>query len=205
MKKYLLLIPLIVLFWTCSEDNNPTQSQIQNSPPVIHEIIANPSQPQCGQVVTLNAIATDSDGDELSYNWSTSAGQLAGNGTGNPIEWTAPSVAGDYTLICIVSDGKEIATANIPIPITFEYGMLNGIVYNKDTNIPIIGARVIITHNQIDDYTNTFGYYEIFNIPTGLQPVRVSKEISRGNTFFLYDTIEIFAGNNELDFYLTID
>lgn len=72
MKKYLLLIPLMTILWTCSENNNPSQSQ--NSPPVINEIIANPSQPKSGQVVTLNAIATDSDGDNLTYNWSVSAG-----------------------------------------------------------------------------------------------------------------------------------
>ena len=105
MIKYLIIIMLITLLWTCSENNNPSQSH--NSPPDVSDIILNPSQPKSGQVVTLTAVATDSDGDELSYTWSVSAGQLSGNGTGNPIDWTAPETSGECSIRCDVSDGKE--------------------------------------------------------------------------------------------------
>lgn len=199
MKKYLLLFPIITLIWTCSE-NNPSQSQ--NSPPTINEITANPSQPKSGQVVTLNAIATDSDGDELTYNWSSSAGILSNSGVGNPINWTTPNFEGDFNIICIVSDGKEISTANISINVTFENGILSGYIMDVNTNLPIGQIRVFIADRA--DNSNALGYYEITNIPIGIQTILVTpdnRSVNHYNT--IYDTIEIFAGNNELNFYLT--
>jgi len=48
--------------------------------------------------------ATDSDGDELSYNWSASAGQL--NGEGATVTWIAPNSVGSYNITVTVADGR---------------------------------------------------------------------------------------------------
>jgi len=47
--------------------------------------------------------ASDSDGDELSYDWSASGGEL--NGEGAVVTWTAPDSAGFYHVTVTVTDG----------------------------------------------------------------------------------------------------
>jgi len=48
--------------------------------------------------------ATDPDGDELSYNWSASAGEL--NGEGATVTWMAPNSLGSYNITVAVADGR---------------------------------------------------------------------------------------------------
>ena len=48
--------------------------------------------------------ATDRDGDELSYNWSASGGNISG--TGASVDWTAPDSEGSYDVTVIVTDGR---------------------------------------------------------------------------------------------------
>jgi hypothetical protein len=52
--------------------------------------------------VTCNA--SDPDGDELSYNWSASGGNISG--TGAAVNWTAPCFQGSFDIIVMVSDGR---------------------------------------------------------------------------------------------------
>jgi hypothetical protein len=47
--------------------------------------------------------ATDRDGDELSYSWSASAGEL--NGEGATVTWIAPDLVGSYDVTVTVADG----------------------------------------------------------------------------------------------------
>lgn len=197
MKKYLLLIPLMTILWTCSENNNPSQSQ--NSPPVINEIIANPSQPKSGQVVTLNAIATDSDGDNLTYNWSVSAGQLSGDGIGNPMQWTTPSEGGEINVICVVSDGKEVVVKNIVINVKYDFGILFGYVYRDDTQEP---ARAYIWIESVRVETaDVGGYYEFDNIKIGSRIITVVG-VGDLQSYTFRDTIQITGGDNYLDIYI---
>jgi len=48
--------------------------------------------------------ASDRDGDELSYNWSASGGEI--NGEGATVTWTAPHPAGSYNVTVTVTDGR---------------------------------------------------------------------------------------------------
>ena len=47
--------------------------------------------------------ASDRDGDQLSYNWSVSGGEI--NGEGATVTWTAPHSEGSYNITVIVTDG----------------------------------------------------------------------------------------------------
>ena len=47
--------------------------------------------------------ASDADGDELSYNWSASGGEI--NGAGDTVAWTAPDSAGSYNVTVTATDG----------------------------------------------------------------------------------------------------
>ena len=48
------------------------------------------------QSYSIECIAVDPDGDKLSYEWSITGGKITGSG--NKIIWTAPGVAGTYSI-----------------------------------------------------------------------------------------------------------
>ena len=48
--------------------------------------------------------ASDRDGDQLSYNWSASGGEI--NEEGATVTWTAPRSEGSYNVTVIVTDGR---------------------------------------------------------------------------------------------------
>ncbi|MFZ2323023.1 MAG: LamG-like jellyroll fold domain-containing protein [Ignavibacteriaceae bacterium] len=75
-----------------------------NNKPAIEEINAHPRKIHLGSNTTINCIASDSDGDTLSYNWSAAFGILSGNGSS--VIWTAPTDAGNYYIACLVNDGR---------------------------------------------------------------------------------------------------
>jgi len=105
MKKLLSLSLVLFFILSCSKDNSsPTAPDPVNRAPVISSITSSSSGIYPGGVTTLTTVATDADGDDLTYTWS-------GDGTfastsGSSVQWTAPSTAGDYSVSCTVSDGE---------------------------------------------------------------------------------------------------
>ena len=85
---------LSILFDTVLANHRPAIASIEAEPgPVL------PSE-SCQIVCT----ASDPDGDELSYNWSASGGEI--NGEGATVTWTAPNSAGSYNVTVTVTDGR---------------------------------------------------------------------------------------------------
>jgi hypothetical protein len=74
-----------------------------NKPPTINSLVANAAwtTPSGSLQVTCNA--TDPDGDELSYEWTTTGGNISG--TGAVVNWTAPQEVGIYNVTVVVKDG----------------------------------------------------------------------------------------------------
>jgi len=61
-------------------------------------------------------IASDRDGDVLSYNWSASEGSISG--TGAAVNWTAPDLLGSYNVTVVVTDGRgEEVTKQVAIEV----------------------------------------------------------------------------------------
>ena len=81
-----------------------TLSVVANQPPQISSLDANPSALSPGSSTTITCIATDPDGDAVSYSWSASQGNISG--TGNNVTWVAPSETGSFTVTVLVADGK---------------------------------------------------------------------------------------------------
>jgi len=74
-----------------------------NNDPIIASL-----EPQAEQIAPLGSTqvvctASDPDGDELSYIWSASGGQISGGGT--TATWTAPTSEGSYNVIVKAIDG----------------------------------------------------------------------------------------------------
>lgn len=75
-----------------------------NSLPTIQKIGANPRKIHLGATSIITCVAADSNGDNLTYHWSSYYGSFTG--TGSSVDWNAPVNAGDYYLTCKVSDGR---------------------------------------------------------------------------------------------------
>jgi len=74
-----------------------------NKPPTINSLIAEAEWTLRSGSLNVTCDASDPDGDELSYEWSTSGGIITGTGT--EVVWTAPQDVGRYDITVVVSDG----------------------------------------------------------------------------------------------------
>jgi len=74
-----------------------------NKPPTITSLIADADWTLRSGSIQVMCTASDPDGDELSYEWSTTGGDISG--TGAVVNWTAPEEAGIYNITVAVTDG----------------------------------------------------------------------------------------------------
>lgn len=86
-----------------------------NSAPVINSLEAGNGCIMPSSDTAVKCIASDSDGDSLTYSWSVSGGTLSG--TGEAVTWWAPDVPGNYTVNVTVSDGKGETTDGLTLSV----------------------------------------------------------------------------------------
>ena len=86
----------------CVQTQTPPATQA-NRPPVIEQITGSRdwSPSATGE---FTCIASDPDGDPLTYAWAVDNGTLTAKG--NTVTWTSPDTMGSYNLSVTVSDGK---------------------------------------------------------------------------------------------------
>ena len=85
---------LSILFDTVLANHRPAITSLETEP---ERVIPSGS-------CQIACTASDADGDELSYNWSASGGEI--NGEGAMVTWTAPDSAGSYNATVTVTDGR---------------------------------------------------------------------------------------------------
>jgi uncharacterized delta-60 repeat protein len=81
-----------------------TQGQFNTQPNIISLTSSLTNVPPLS-TTTITCIATDPDGDILTYSWIYSSGTISGSG--NSVIWQSPVIPGTFTITCIVSDGKS--------------------------------------------------------------------------------------------------
>jgi len=86
----------VELSWGCNGENKD---------PEITSIDLSENDIFAGETYTVTAAANDPDGDDITYKWTASDGDIS-DGNGNPTEWTAPMAEGDYTITLEVRDDK---------------------------------------------------------------------------------------------------
>jgi hypothetical protein len=97
------LMGLSIISCATPQPAAPIQPSKPNRPPVITDIIGvtewAPSSD--GQ---LQCVASDPDGDKLTYSWLADNGTLTG--VGDTVTWSSPDAMGKYKISCTVSDSK---------------------------------------------------------------------------------------------------
>jgi hypothetical protein len=96
-------------------------------------------------------IASDRDGDTLSYNWSASGGNISG--TGAAVNWTAPDSLGSYNVTVTVIDGRgEEATKQVTIEVRANRApAITGLVADADWTLPLGSIQVTCEATDPDD------------------------------------------------------
>jgi len=117
-----ILLALLLLLFGCESFG----SNDQNEPPEIERIETDTEDISTRQRVWVNVLATDPEGDELEYSWSSNGGEILTGGasdvpdyspTTNPARWRAPEVPGEYKITCVVSDGIETDEESITVEV----------------------------------------------------------------------------------------
>lgn len=75
-----------------------------NNPPIIESLTTDCPRVKPAGTGTITCVASDPDGDELTYSWSAERGNISGEG--GEVTWVAPGEYGDYLITVTVSDGR---------------------------------------------------------------------------------------------------
>jgi hypothetical protein len=89
-----MVVAVLLLASSCTGNHRPIITSLEAEAPW--------TAPLGSLQVTCNA--TDRDGDELSYEWSTTGGNITGIGA--EVIWTAPEEVGMYDITVVVSDSQ---------------------------------------------------------------------------------------------------
>ncbi|PIX26864.1 MAG: hypothetical protein COZ67_05365 [Chloroflexi bacterium CG_4_8_14_3_um_filter_45_15] len=109
IKRCLLIMAMAIMLLA-------TSCKAPNHPPLITSLRAEREVIASSESYQIECIASDEDGDELSYEWSSSDARIKGDG---PVfTWDAANFGGNYTITVKVLDGNGgIATDSITITV----------------------------------------------------------------------------------------
>jgi hypothetical protein len=82
-----------------------------NESPAITSLVADVDWTLPSGTLQMTCTASDPDGDELTYEWTASAGDISG--TGEAVNWTAPQEVGIHNVTVVVKDGHGSSAASL--------------------------------------------------------------------------------------------
>jgi hypothetical protein len=138
--------------------------QVVNSAPVIASLTPSDTELPPEGSCTIGCVASDPDGDTLTYSWSTTGGAITG--TGNSVSWEAPAAEGTYTISVAVSDGHGgTASDSCEITVEMKYGAID--IQSSPTGAAVYLNGVdtgnitpfVITNLTPGSYTVMLDYY----------------------------------------------
>ena len=115
---------------------------LANHPPVITNLKAEPEAVSPSGVCHIECIASDQDGDELSYEWFARDGDISGDGAA--VNWSAPESEGIYNITVEVTDGNggEV-TDSITITVRANHPpTITSIIADKDWVTPLGSCHI---------------------------------------------------------------
>lgn len=120
-----------------------------NYPPQIAEIQKSEPYLAPGESLLLHCIASDPNGQPLSYAWTASGGAFSG--VGSSVQWTAPLAPGIYQITVTVADPENLS-ASLATPILVK--VFNTAVGNIIADYPFSGNALDVSGNQLHGQPN---------------------------------------------------
>jgi len=130
-----------------------------NHPPVITSLEINPDRITPVDSCIITCTASDEDGDELSYEWWATRGEITGGMSS--VAWTAPDTPGIYHIMVTVSDGREgEAIESVTVNVKDNHQpTIETLVANKDWVTPSGSCRIECRAEDPDDDELTYEWW----------------------------------------------
>jgi len=189
------VLSFIFLFTLSCNEDKPTEPV--NNIPEIQSITASPSSIKVSETTSLSCVATDADGDELTYSWSADEGSFPYGTVGPSVLWKSPTLLGNYEILVKVSDGKEIIESEVNISIEGLSTIISGKVFDRETKEPLVGVEVILDSQMV--HTDASGHYQFFNFSKGTYDISVDVE-----NYFLYEG-KVILSSDEITFDIAME
>ena len=186
--KVIVSFLVLIIYSGCSK---------QNEPPIIQSLTANSQSIYINKTTQLTCVATDPDGENLTYSWSSTNGYFSGDNTTGSVTWNAPDESGNHTIEVSVSDGKTTAVKTIVIEV-LQTVNVEGYVYYSGTKIPVSGVRIALGDEQFT--TNESGEF-IIKAGLGIQVIKAEKD--GFNTYT--ENLTVVKGSNKIKIEITSD
>ncbi|MDN5279433.1 MAG: CarboxypepD reg-like domain [Clostridiales bacterium] len=171
-------------------DETPLPEPLPNQAPT-GVIIANTTV-IAGDLLPLQIIASDSELDLLSYEWSVSpnAGTLSSI-QASKITWQAPQATGAYQIQCKITEIRENPLSTVVVktiyvqenPIIVTPGKIAGHVLDSLTRQPIPQAVVAISGTNIYKIADDLGYFEFVNVQPGTYTLIATRNGYQSRTY----------------------
>jgi len=149
-----------ILITACKKDEKEENQPLPNRNPVVSSIVIHPDTVEVNGTATITVTASDPDGDALSYLYTPSGGDISGNGA--TATWTVPAVAGSYSVIVTVSDGKGgVASTDRELTVTQPLNhnpVISSVVVNPNTVAVNGTATITVTASDPDGDALTYTY-----------------------------------------------
>jgi hypothetical protein len=119
-----------------------------NVPPTIVSLESHARVVAPGDSVLVECVATDEDGDELTFEWTSDRGAI--NGHAGVVAWTAPADEGIARISVTVSDGgDQPASENVAVVVKSNYPpVIDGVTAELDWVQPGVSVPI---HCQAED------------------------------------------------------
>jgi hypothetical protein len=126
-------------------------TMLSNHRPAIVGLQADPQKVIPSGTCQIACNATDHDGDELSYDWSRSEGEIHGEGA--TVTWTAPNFEGSYNITVTVTDGRGGEIMNYVIIEVRENGppVIADLIVDANWTLPLGNLEVICSAEDPDE------------------------------------------------------
>ncbi len=125
---------------TIRDDDSGEPPEPVNDPPSV-SASCDPCEVHRGGEAELTAMASDPDGDPLTYSWSAPTGRFAGPTDRSSARWTAPAETGRVTITVRVSDGADSVSATVTVEVVNRAPAFKESVYRFELAENLDGSR----------------------------------------------------------------
>ena len=164
----IIIVLLLVFLISCSSDSSTTEPEnsSKNIPPQITSLVAQPDAIKGRETIKLTCLASDSDNDNLTYNWFCREGTFSGEGLS--VNWSAPNRKSIFDIICTVTDGNggnDSDTVTVIITEVAPNQPPTIISFKAEKNNLSVGETTTITVEASDIDGDDLSYMWLLNSP----------------------------------------